>query len=341
MRTSAWLGLIVLVVSCGGAPATASPTPELRTPGPLGDTWVLSASHWQRVEGAGPTPRYAGALAYDPTRHWYVLFGGQSASTSLDDTWLYDGRTWKHVHPAHQPSARRAAAMAYDPKRQLVVLYGGLVQDHGEGHPASDTWTWDGIDWQMMQDSGASPGPRFGSEMTSSSDGVLLFGGSEFKNDGFYADAWRWDGVQWARVDRGPTPPARSFAALAWVDADSSLFVYGGSGLNPDASGGANGTPLSDAWALKGGKWQQILTSGPAARAQANAMLDGSHRDVLIMFGMTGTRCPDPTNEVWAWDGNSWSHRPNAVVPARWGAALAQAGDGSALVFGGSDEPGC
>jgi hypothetical protein len=337
----ACLPLMVLLVACGGSPATAVVTPTHRAPGPLGDTWLRTAGTWHALTGNGPSSRYAAALAYDGARQMYVLFGGQTQKGSVDDTWVSDGRTWKLVSPAHKPAARRAATMAYDTQRQVVVLYGGLVQDRGEGSPASDTWVWDGSDWKMVESTNASPGARIGSKMVSTPRGVVLFGGSVFNNDQFFADAWTWDGARWTRIDRAPTPPGRNNAAAAWNEVDSSLFVYGGSGLNPAAAGGAAGKPLSDSWLLKGATWEQISATGPTARAQANALWDASARRVLVMFGMTGVDCPQPTNEVWAWDGTSWSRLASAAVPVRWGAALAQAADGSALLFGGSDEPGC
>ncbi|HEX3507966.1 MAG TPA: hypothetical protein VHW94_06210, partial [Candidatus Dormibacteraeota bacterium] len=116
---------------------------------------------------------------------------------------------------------------------------------------------------------------------------------------------------------------------------------YGGSGSNSEAGGGAAGTPLADAWSLKDGAWKREAVSGPPALVQANALWDRNSRHVLVTFGMSGTRCPDPTNAAWAWDGAKWARLPELQVPRRWGAAAAQDVSGKALVFGGSDEPGC
>ncbi|MEA2628109.1 MAG: hypothetical protein QOJ10_569, partial [Chloroflexota bacterium] len=110
---------------------------------------------------------------------------------------------------------------------------------------------------------------------------------------------------------------------------------------NPEAGGGAAGRPLADAWSLKVGAWNRVGGSGPPALAQPSAVWDRNSRRVLVIFGMSGTACPNPTNAVWAWDGANWSALPNSQVPPRWGTAVAQDDSGNALVFGGSDEPGC
>jgi hypothetical protein len=232
--------------------------------------------------------------------------------------------------------------MAYDPEHQVVLLYGGLVQNLAEGSATSDTWSWDGVDWRLLSASSAAPGIRIGSRMVSAGGRVTLFGGSLAGNSDFYADASTWDGTRWSRIDHDPTPPGRASAAVAWDEARSTLLVFGGSGLNAEAGGGAAGKPLGDTWSLGGGSWTSLSGSGPPATAQANGMWDVTGRRVLVIFGMAGVAgCPNPTNEVWAWDGTSWTHLARATLPPRWGAALAQAADGTALVFGGSDEPGC
>jgi hypothetical protein len=232
--------------------------------------------------------------------------------------------------------------MAYDPQQKVVVLYGGLVQNSSEGTGAADTWTWDGRDWTQVAAADAFPGQRIGARMVTAGTQVILFGGGVAPNSDFSADASTWQaGVEWVRIDRNPTPEGRINAAVAWDASDSSLFVYGGSGLDPEAAGGAAGTPLGDAWSLKGGAWSRVGGSGPPALAQTNALWDRNSRRLLVMFGMSGTACPNPTNAVWAFDGANWSRLPDSHVPPRWGGAVAQDGSGKALVFGGSDEQGC
>jgi hypothetical protein len=337
--------LFIASLLCGACASSPQPAGVSRhAGGPIGDTWIGLGESWHQVEGPHPAPRYSASLAYDAAHNVFVLFGGQTATEASDETWTWDGGRWTEKSPSHKPAARRMAAMAYDPRQKVVVLYGGWLQRGPEGSPASDTWTWDGSDWTQVQVAATDPvpGTRIGARMVTAGTEVILFGGSVAPNSDFSADAWTWQGgKRWVRLDRNPTPEGRNNAAVAWDTADSSLFVYGGSGLNPEAGGGAAGKALADAWSLKNGTWNPIMGSGPPALTQASAVWDRSSQRVVVMFGMSGTTCPNPTNTVWAWDGTNWSALADAKMPRRWGAAVAQDDSGNALVFGGSDEPGC
>lgn len=312
-------------------------TPSRQASGPLGDTWTGDGASWHRAAGTGPTARYQAALAYDSKRNVFVLFGGQTAKGTSDETWTWDGKVWKEMSPAHKPPPRRAAGMAYDPAHQVVVLFGGLIADQAEGRDANDTWTWDGTDWAQVDTGPAPPPKRDGLRLTIAGDRIILFGGHNF-NAAYFGDAWSWDGKTWSRVDSGPGPPGRGAAAVAWDPIDSSLFVAGGVGFNATGGPGALGTLLGDAWTLLGGRWTQLTGSGPGRVANANAIWDRAGSRVIVLLGM---RCPDPSAAAWAWDGKAWSQLANTPIPPRWGATLAQNTDGKALLFGGSNEAGC
>ena len=327
----------MLLTACTSAQPAAGVTPSAHKPGLLADTWTRIGSAWHHADVAGPPPRYFAALAYDAPRHDYVLFGGQAAAVSFDDTWTWNGAAWTKMSPAHKPPPRRNAAMAYDPIHHVVVLYGGLLPDRAEGYEGGDSWTWDGTDWTQVGPDKGAPGPRQGARMVTTDDGVLLFGG-HFANLTYYADAWTWNGAAWSAEDGGRRPPGRGEAAVAWDQARSSLFVFGGTGFNGSGGPGAQGTPLADTWIFAGAVWVSVVPAGPAPLAFANALWDAPRKRVLVLFGMA---CPNPTDHAWAWDGDAWSDAGTVEVPARWGAASAQDATGNTLLFGGSDEPGC
>jgi hypothetical protein len=229
------------------------------------------------------------------------------------------------------------AAMAYDPAHHVVVLYGGLIPDQSEGSEAGDTWTWDGTDWTDADAGPGAPGYRQGPRSVTTSDGLILFGG-RIGNIKYYGDAWSWNGKKWYQVDRDPKPPGRGAAAVAWNQVDSSLFVFSGTGLKVGAGPGNLGDLLSDAWVLSNGTWTQLKGSGPPPLTNSNGMWDSQGKRALVMLGMP---CPNPSDAAWAWDGAAWSAAAKPGMSARWGAALAQAPNGSAVLFGGSDEAGC
>lgn len=333
----AWLALIILLSACGGGSSLASVSVSQRPPGPLGDTWTSDGSRWVHVDINGPSPRYFAALAYDAPRHLFVLFGGQTAKGTSDETWTWDPQNskWTEMSPAHKPPPRRDAAMAYDPGHEVTVLYGGLIPDQGEGHSASDTWTWNGSDWSEVGANDYQLGIRTGPRMVTAGNRVLIFGGHDF-NTSYFGDTWAWDGRAWSRVDHGPTPGGRGDAAIAWDPDDSSLFVYGGLGMRPNAGPGNLGIPLADAWVMKSGTWQQ-LPAGGQIMADASAIWDRKTNRAVVLFGIA---CPDLSTEGSSWDGTIWSSVQVGASP-RWGAAVAQDTQGNVLVFGGSDESDC
>jgi hypothetical protein len=326
---------ILPLAACSGAQTTSAPTVEAA--GPKGDTWGWDGAKWSRLAAGGPSPRYSAALAYDANRKVFVLFGGQTAKGSSDETWTWDGTGWKVQSPAHKPSPRRSTAMAYDPERQVVILYGGLIEDQAEGREGGDTWAWDGTDWTEVDHGPGAPGAREGLRLVTAENQVLLFGG-RVANVQYYGDAWTWTGKAWSRLDKNPLPPGRSNSAVAWNPTGSSLLVYGGSGLKASAGPGAAGEPLVDAWSLTGGMWTQLKGSGPPALALASSIWDQKGNRWIVLLGIN---CPNPTDAAWAWTGTAWSTVPSPGMPARWGAAAAQAPDGRALLFGGSDQAGC
>ena len=80
-----------------------------------------------------------------------IMFGGDSGTTYLNDTWSFDGTTWTQIATQSAPPARAAAQMTYDSVTQKVVLFGGF-----NGTYLGDTWLWDGSTLQWTQ---ATPQP--------------------------------------------------------------------------------------------------------------------------------------------------------------------------------------
>lgn len=334
------LELVVIVAcACGSSPPAQAPTTTTAI-GSLGDTWAWDGTSWRKASTSGPTPRYLPAMAYDEKLGVFVLFGGETKHGSSDETWTWDGKTWKLQSPVHHPLLRRGAAMAYDPSHRVVVLFGGAVTVGGVGEGfiyGADTWTWDGADWTEVD---AGPGiaeRRDGPRMVTAGDHALMFGG-HLGDAAFFANALTWDGSGWKPADRPPRPPGRGSPTLAWMPSDGSLFVFSGTGYDPNAGPGTNGKPLADAWSLRDGAWSQLSAAGPGALPYSNAFWDAKLGAVVVMLGLS---CPNPSGAVWSWNGSSWSKQPPLGIPARWGAASAQAPDGHALLFGGSNEPGC
>ncbi|HVC41686.1 MAG TPA: kelch repeat-containing protein [Candidatus Saccharimonadales bacterium] len=92
------------------------------------------------VQGAGsassagqPGARSGAAMAYDPVDRTVVLFGGQSRSGSLNDTWTWNGSVWTQAHPGTPPPPLDNPQMTYDPVSHDVLLVGGeQLANHGQ-----------------------------------------------------------------------------------------------------------------------------------------------------------------------------------------------------------------
>jgi hypothetical protein len=142
-------------------------------------------------------------MAYDPSRHRSVLFGGEDATGRLlSDTWEWDGATWAQVATAG-PSPRTDVALAYDPSRTRVVLFGGTAGT-AVGQDSDETWEWDGTTWAQVAVSGPLPRHYHRLAYDSARGRLVLFGGA-FNVTGV-ADTWEyhWRGGECAAAEDCP-----------------------------------------------------------------------------------------------------------------------------------------
>ncbi len=190
----------------------------------LGDTWTWSAGNWHlRSPEHAPSPRKNAAAAFDPSRGYVVLFGGQSDVGHERDTWLWMGADWSKVTPLHAPLNANGASMTYDAVRQRVVLY-----------QSPQSWEWDGNDWQVAPAAPISPA-RFNSAMTFDTQRgrSILFGGGI--NTGYTAETWESDGSRWFKRLPASTPIGLMNATLAYDPVRQRAVLFGG--YNDGASG--------------------------------------------------------------------------------------------------------
>src|ERR1043165_8484514 len=78
---------------------------------------------WNLVTSLGPPARQDAGIAYDSVRGRVVLFGGGTFSTTLGDTWEWNGTAWTQVSSTG-PSARRGHVMAFHEGWGRTVLFG-------------------------------------------------------------------------------------------------------------------------------------------------------------------------------------------------------------------------
>lgn len=278
---------------------------------------------WAQRQDIGPSARVGHAMVDDTVRDRVVLFGGDTGSSTLNDTWEWDGTLWTQVADTG-PSSRQAAAMAFSPSDARSVLFGGT--DGASSH--ADTWAYDGTGWVQVENAG--PAGRWGHAMAydAGRERVLLFGGF---GGGPLKDTWEWDGTSWTQVqDAGPT--ARYGHVMAYDAAAGGVVLFGGAD--------ATGMCFDDTWTWDGANWTQAADTGPAARAHAAVSGGGS----ILLFGGVSTldsavAMADRVvfGDTWRREAGQWAQVQDIGPAPRWGHAMALRVDASRTVlFGGA-----
>ena len=226
--------------------------------GPADDFWAYNdaANAWSRLEVTGPRPaaRVYPSMAYDPTHHAVVLFGGWMGGTgTFGDTWIYDvsAKRWTKLAAARHPHARWGASMVYDPDTQTILLFGGLFGSYDGSHRLNDLWSYSPSThaWHELHPSSSTPPSRGYAAMdyNSATHQLVLFGGFAGSR-GLLADTWTYDPARnaWGQVmGTGGNPPGRDFSALAYDKKARQLVLFGGL---TGSTGNVNGTLMNDTW---------------------------------------------------------------------------------------------
>jgi hypothetical protein len=307
----------------------------------LRDTWTWDGRDWFQVTSSvnGPVARTGHALAFDSRRGRVVMFGGRGAGIGssgplLDDTWEWDGETWRQVSvEGPRPSPRTGLALVYDSLREEVILFGG----NGPSGALHDTWTWDGRHWRRMTPM-RTPSARGAVGFAFDIDrGVaVLFGGSATGE--WFGDTWEWDGSTWRQRVGGSTsaPSPRGAPTLVFDSSRGRTILFGG---RDDSL-----TERPDVWEWNGTEWAETTPrpNVPQIRSDHSAAFDDA-RGRIVMFGGFGFDDPNlPVfRELWELDARGWEFRDSSGPEARYGHALAydQTRD-QVVVFGGTKEDG-
>jgi pimeloyl-ACP methyl ester carboxylesterase len=285
----------------------------------LNETWEYDGTTWtKRTLSGGPGGRNRPAVAYDPVRRVTVLFGGSlpGDQTFFNDTWEYDGVSWRRRNTVNAPLPRNGAAMAYDANRGVMVLFGGYRYQGGFNF-YNDTWEYDGLQWTQR-----TPVERPQSRETAgmaydAGRGVtVLFGGGRSAGSTTFNDTWEWDGSTWRQ--RSPTlaPAARWAHTLTYDTRRNRMILFGGLTGNTSA--------FNDTWEYDGVNWAQIVTPmSPAARWDHGMVYDPA-RDTMVLFGGVTFQSD------FRWYSDTWRltvpkaevQRPVVFLPGFGGSAL-------------------
>jgi hypothetical protein len=307
-------------------PSSAVSTPTHSSSPPESPRPFACAVSPPPVVNGEPPARWRSVAAYDAASKTVLMFGGETKTGFLDDTWTWNGRSWLRWTLSARPTPRSRPAMAYDAPRQKVVLYGG--QDRYLSVPGlpylHDTWLWNGCSWRRA-DPALSPVV---------SDAVMTFDARSGKIVLFgltlggpvTAETWTWNGITWSKRENVNNPPGRLGASMAYDPGTKRVLLFGG--WNNSAGS------LNDTWAWDGTRWTQLHpSSSPSARDQAAMTGDVASGHIVLFGGNSG----GADSDTWIWLGSDWVQaHPQHSPPGRDGAAFtSDASSGQELLFGG------
>jgi len=270
---------------------------------------------WRQAEIDADYP--GGAYASDPVRRKIYRFGGNRGPSLSNETWEFDGRRWRQLHPKHSPPPLASAMMAFDPVTKTVILFGGVTQvedRYGIVVPfkhSARTWSWDGQDWKELVPT-KSPTLRYGGSNWMVSDSknrrVILHGGFYYPGGLFpipLNDTWVWDGLTWREIQSAQKPSLRYAIDLAYHEGDGSIVLFGGYQY-------PRGPFLNDTWVLRGNKWSLMpksQVSPPSVRSSYVAFSDFITKELWLFGGeMYSSKLGKEVylDDLWSWNGKKW-----------------------------------
>jgi cysteine-rich repeat protein len=194
------------------------------------------------------------------------------------------------------PDPTMRHVMTFDAARdELVVL-----DDQGR------TWVRHHTTWRLAATTG--PGPRIdaGIAYDPIRKRVVLFGG--FAAQDVDRETWEWDGHAWSRREPAVAPTRRSHPALAWDPSSKRVLLFGGTTREQAADVLAH-----DTWTWDGTTWTEVTPSAsPPGLAEPAMSTDPRRGRVVLIGGLTipGVFTLPGWQQVWEWDGASWTEIP-------------------------------
>jgi hypothetical protein len=228
--------------------------------GVISDLWNHSSTgFYQYVQDSGgwPERRTHHSMSYDREREVAVVYGGYyydpDYRIELDETWEFDGSSWKQIYPAENPGKRSRHSSVYDSKRKTVLIFGGST-----GIEMNDSWEWDGSEWKELDLEEFPPAVTDSALVYDEKRGkTVLFGGSD-ENYEFVNKTWELDSFD---ADKHPailiSVPLKSvFSDNTTLLSITFLVNGGGSGYSDNLSE-INGFKVL-AW--KNGTWDEVAS---------------------------------------------------------------------------------
>lgn len=226
-----------------------------------------------------------------------AALGIQVFSASLATELAAQSWNWQGVS---SPSCYRYQhAMAFDCSRGRMIMFGGT--SNCQCGTMGDTQEWNGSNWSTLSISGSAPSARREHAMVydTSRSCIVMFGGYD-SNSTLCDDVWELSGTTWSQITpTGARPTARRQHAMCFDPIRGTTVLFGGI----DTSGLAQ----ADQWSWDGLAWTQATlgANAPSARSLHAMTFDAQAGRVALFGGATNSS--GHSNELWRWDGSTWS----------------------------------
>lgn len=187
------------------------------------DTWVFSGNTWQQRQPATlPPARWGHAMCYDGARGTVLLFSGRlgGASTTLTDTWEWNGTNWSQLFPTTVPRGREDHSMAFDSDRGETIMFGGWITG---ATFTNETWAFRNGNWVLLAPANA-PTPR--SEQMMAYDRarrrIVMFGGDS--SAGRLGDTWEFT-TNWVQRSPANAPAPREEGCMVFDEQSQEIVL--------------------------------------------------------------------------------------------------------------------
>jgi hypothetical protein len=244
-------------------------------------TFELRDGHWSECLSTTPTPALSYTMATgDLVRGRIVAFGGMDPTAVSDQTFEWDGSSWRAVSTTVRPPGRYGGRLVYDIVGARVLLFGGDTLVAGPQRLLDDTWAFNGLTWTQLQPSTRPAGRVFHAMAADILRGrIALFGGNTAV--GLVGDTWEWIGSNWQLVATAG-PSAREGSACDYDLQRGRVVLFGGSTF---------AGVLDDTWEWNGQLWTQLaVATRPPGSEHPHIAFDVATGEHVLGPGITCTR---------------------------------------------------
>jgi hypothetical protein len=299
------------------SPYAVAPVAAEGTGSPAAPAPAYSGSGWLNISSAStpPDPRIEATSAYDAADGYLLLFGGDTGSTTVAETWSYQNGTWTDISSGQNqtPGPRYLSMMTYDAQDREVVLFGGYnLAGSGNSSYLSDTWAFHGGQWHPLAPK-THPSARDRAAMAyDAADGyVVLYGGTNSAGAAL-GDTWKFVGGNWTNLSASVSgsPPTRYRASMVDDVADGELVLFGGT----TATGSSAGS--HDTWTYSDLAWTQASSSKyPPSRVYEFLGYDPAD-SAVVLYGGAESSNGIGLGDTWTFSDGQWTNVSSSVGSA-------------------------